>query len=55
MAGVLLWWFVSARTWFRGPKVNVEREFLCLSSLLPLRLYWFRGDPAVGGWIGSNW
>lgn len=24
MAGVVVWWVVDARTWFRGPKVNVE-------------------------------
>lgn len=28
MALVLLWWFVSARRWFKGPKVNIEREYL---------------------------
>lgn len=25
---VTLWWFVSARTWFKGPKVNVEHLML---------------------------
>ena len=31
MGGVLVWWFVGARKWFRGPKVNLERE-LCFFS-----------------------
>ena len=25
---VTVWWFVSARTWFKGPKVNVEHLML---------------------------
>jgi hypothetical protein len=24
MVGVLVWWVVDARKWFKGPKVNVE-------------------------------
>lgn len=28
MIGVLIWWFVSARKWFKGPKVNVEHAML---------------------------
>jgi hypothetical protein len=24
MLGVLVWWVVDARKWFKGPKVNVE-------------------------------
>ena len=25
---ILVWWFVSARKWFKGPKVNVEHLML---------------------------
>lgn len=25
---VLIWWFVSARKWFKGPKINVEHHML---------------------------
>lgn len=25
---VTLWWFVSARKWFKGPKVNIEHMML---------------------------
>jgi hypothetical protein len=25
---VTIWWFVSARKWFKGPKVNVEHMML---------------------------
>ncbi|KAI9847372.1 MAG: hypothetical protein M1837_002560 [Sclerophora amabilis] len=28
MLSVIIWWFVSARTWFKGPKVNVEHMML---------------------------
>ena len=28
MLGVLIWWFVSARKWFKGPKVNVQHLML---------------------------
>lgn len=28
MLFVSLWWVVSARTWFKGPKVNVEHLML---------------------------
>jgi hypothetical protein len=28
MAFVVIWWFVSARTWFKGPKVNVAHLML---------------------------
>ena len=24
MLAVLVWWFVDARRWFKGPKINVE-------------------------------
>lgn len=24
MAAVMVWWFVSAHKWFKGPKVNLE-------------------------------
>lgn len=24
MFGVIIWWWVSAHKWFKGPKVNVE-------------------------------
>lgn len=26
MFGVMIWWVVSARKWFKGPKVNVEHQ-----------------------------
>jgi hypothetical protein len=28
MIGILIWWVVSARKWFHGPKVNVEHLML---------------------------
>ena len=28
MLGALIWWFVSARKWFKGPKVNIEHAML---------------------------
>lgn len=28
MTLVILWWFISARKWFRGPKINVEHHML---------------------------
>ena len=28
MLGILIWWAVSARHWFKGPKVNIEHQML---------------------------
>ncbi|KAI4250360.1 MAG: hypothetical protein L6R42_008740 [Xanthoria sp. 1 TBL-2021] len=28
MIFILIWWLVSARTWFKGPKVNIEHQML---------------------------
>lgn len=28
MTIVLIWWFVSAHKWFKGPKINVEHAML---------------------------
>ena len=28
MLGVLIWWAISARHWFKGPKVNIEHQML---------------------------
>lgn len=28
MLGILIWWFISARKWFKGPKVNIEHQML---------------------------
>jgi amino acid transporter len=28
MTMVIIWWFVSARKWFKGPKINVEHHML---------------------------
>lgn len=28
MLAVLIWWAVSARHWFKGPKVNIEHQML---------------------------
>ena len=28
MTGAVLWWFISARKWFKGPKVNIEHQML---------------------------
>jgi hypothetical protein len=28
MLGALIWYFVSARKWFKGPKVNIEHMML---------------------------
>lgn len=25
---VIIWWFVSAHKWFKGPKINVEHHML---------------------------
>lgn len=26
MIGVVIWWFVDAHNWFKGPKVNIEHQ-----------------------------
>ena len=28
MTAILIWWFVSAHKWFKGPKVNVDHMML---------------------------
>ena len=28
MLGIVIWWLVSARKWFKGPKVNIEHQML---------------------------
>jgi hypothetical protein len=28
MLGAMIWWFVDARKWFKGPKVNIEHLML---------------------------
>jgi hypothetical protein len=28
MTGVMIWWILDARKWFKGPKVNVEHAML---------------------------
>lgn len=28
MTAILLWWVLSARKWFKGPKVNVQHQML---------------------------
>lgn len=28
MLGVVIWWIVDARKWFKGPKINVEHRML---------------------------
>ena len=28
MLGAMVWWFVSAHKWFKGPKVNIEHMML---------------------------
>ena len=28
MFGAILWWVISARHWFKGPKVNIEHQML---------------------------
>lgn len=28
MLGAIIWWIVSARHWFKGPKVNIEHVML---------------------------
>ena len=28
MLGAMIWWFVSARKWFKGPKVNIDHMML---------------------------
>ena len=30
----MIWWFVSARKWFKGPKVNVEHMMLGRNEVL---------------------
>lgn len=34
MVGVLTWWAVSARFWFKGPKVNIEHMMLGPENVL---------------------
>lgn len=38
MALVMLWWFVSARKWFKGPKINVRPPFFSPNETLSLTL-----------------
>lgn len=28
MLAIIIWWIVSARKWFKGPKVNIEHQML---------------------------
>lgn len=28
MVGIIIWWIVDARKWFKGPKVNLEHAML---------------------------
>jgi hypothetical protein len=28
MIAVIIWWFISAHKWFKGPKVNIEHQML---------------------------
>lgn len=28
MTGVIIWWFVDAHKWFKGPKVNIEHQMI---------------------------
>lgn len=28
MLGVIIWWFVDAHKWFKGPKVNIEHQLM---------------------------
>ena len=28
MLGAMVWWFISAHKWFKGPKVNIEHMML---------------------------
>ena len=32
MLGALIWWVVSARKWFKGPKVNIEHRIMGLDG-----------------------
>ena len=31
---ILIWWFVSARKWFKGPKVNLEHMMFGREEML---------------------
>ncbi len=28
MTAILIWWMVSARKWFKGPKINIEHYMI---------------------------
>lgn len=28
MLSITIWWFVDARKWFKGPKINVEHHMV---------------------------
>ena len=28
MFGIMIWWVVDARKWFKGPKVNIQHQML---------------------------
>ena len=34
---VIAWWFISARKWFKGPKINVEVRFTFMQLLDEMR------------------
>lgn len=34
---ILIWWFVSARKWFKGPKVNLEHMMFGREEMLKVQ------------------
>ncbi|KAF2270544.1 amino acid permease [Lojkania enalia] len=48
MLGAIIWWFVDARKWFKGPKVNVEHLMLGRAGNV------VEGEEAKGNESGSD-
>jgi amino acid transporter len=47
MTCVLIWWFVSARKWFKGPKINVEVSILLFPQETRSSTNWLMGTNSI--------
>jgi hypothetical protein len=48
---VTIWWFVSARKWFKGPKVNVEHMMLGRGEVIMGQDRKDRDDSSADGMV----
>lgn len=49
MTAILIWWFVSAHKWFKGPKVNVDHMMLGRDENVVEGQELKRGDSSESG------